>query len=273
MLLFIDGEIVILSVEQNIDLYYQAYIAEFGAVSRTRFNLSYEYEIAYANAQRDYQNAIIIQQGLQIVFDSISEINEEIKRPAVLYSRVAERFADETNPTTGQGYIASIRIADISNKGIVAICVDYVPDAEQNTFIANLIVAEMLPAGQFMEGDISEAVVISNGQSVLAQWKAPAVHDIDFKIDLKINKNSQFPTDTPEEIAIKFLVNFNEQNKLGNDITPDTYYQIALDAPYASQITTTYDIDAGGTYIGTVTPSNFDDKYIATLDISNITFS
>lgn len=55
------------------------------------------------------------------------------------------------------------------------------------------------------------------------------------------------------------------------DITPATYYQIATDAPWASSITTTYDIDTSGTYIGTVTNSNYDDKYIATLDPVNVT--
>jgi hypothetical protein len=272
MFLFIDGQIVILTVEQNIDLYYQTYVAEFGEISRTRWEGSKEYEIAYANAERDFQNAVIIEQGLQIVFDSISEINEEIKRPAVLYSRVPERFAEEIDPVTDLPYIASIRIADISNKGIVAICVDYTPEPTQNTFIANLLVNECLPAGQCMEGDISEAVVISNGQSVLAQWKAPVLQTNDFKITITLDKNSPFPVDTADDVAAKFLANFNAQNQLGNDITPATYYQIALDAPYAADIATTYDIDTSGVYIGTVTASNYDDKYTATLDPINVTF-
>ena len=272
MLLFIDGEIVILSVEQNIELYFQAYLAEFGEISRTRWNGSKEYEIAYANAQRDNQNGVIAQQGLQLVFDSISEINESISRPAVLHSRVAERFLEEINAVTGQGYIATIRVAELATKGIVAICVDYTPAAEQNTQIANLIVAEILPAGQFMEGDISEAVVISNGQSVLAQWKAPVTRNIDFKITLTIDRNSPYPIDTAEDIAAKFLANFNAQNPLGQDITPATYYTLA-DAPWAAEIATTYEIDATGGYIGTITQSNYDDKYIATLDPVNVTIT
>ena len=256
MLLFVDGQIVILTVEQNIDLYFQAYLAEFGEISRTRWEGSKEYEIAYASAQRDTQNAVIFQQGLQLVFDSISEINESIKRPAVLHSRVAERFAEELNAVTGLGYIATIRVADVNNKGIVAICVDYTPATTENTQIANLIVNEMLPAGQFMEGDITEAVVISNGQSVLAQWKAPDTHDIDFKITLTVDKNSAFPIDTAEVIAENFLANFAAQNPLGMDITPATYYQISTDAPWASNIETTYEIDASGGDIWTITTSN-----------------
>ena len=271
MFLFIDGEVVILTVEQNIDLYYQAYLAEFGEISRTRWNLSKEYEIAYANAQRDNQNAVIMQQGLQLTLDSISEINESIKRPAVLHSRVAERFAEEINAVTGEPYVATIRVADLATKGIVAICVDYTPAATENTQIANLIVNEMLPAGQFMEGTESESVVISNGQSVLAQWKPPVNHDIDFKITLTVDANSSHPVDTAEVIAERFLENFNAQNPMGQDITPDTYYQIVRDAPWASEIVTTYDIDTSGTYVGTITPSNFDDKYLATLDPINVT--
>lgn len=271
MFLFIDGEVVILTVEQNIELYFQAYLKEFGEISRTRWNLSKEYEIAYSNAQRDNQNAMIIEQGLQLVFDSISEINESIKRPAVLHSRVAERFLEEINTMTGEGYTATIRVADLANKGIVAICVDYDPAAEQNTQIAELIVDEMLPAGQFIEGDISESVALTNGQAVLAQWKVPVEHTIDFKITLTVDRNSGFAIDTAEDIAEKFLANFAAQNPLGQDVTPATYYTL-VDAPWAAQIETTYDIDTSGTYIGTITESNFDDKYFpATLDPVNVT--
>lgn len=121
MFLFIDGRTVILSVEQNIDLYYRTYTEEFGAISRTRWEGSKEYEIAYASAQRDTANAVIIDQGLTKALNGIADINEQIKRPAVLHSRVAERFAEE-------GYIATIRQADDTTKGIVAICVDYERD-------------------------------------------------------------------------------------------------------------------------------------------------
>ncbi len=264
MILFIDGVIVISTVEQNIELYYQAYIKEFGAISRTRWEGSKEYEIAYANAQRDFENALVFEQTLEKVFNSIDEINQQIKRPAVLHSRVAERFLED-------GYIAQIRRADLATKGIVAICVDYTPDPEQNLFIGELIVDEMLPAGQHMEGTIIQNVVLSNGQSVAATWKDPVQNDVDWKIELTVDQNSQYPVDTVDIIVERFLANFAAQNGLGNNITPEAYYQIARDAPWASKIVSTYDLNTSGIYVPDVYTANYDDKFNATLVNVNVT--
>lgn len=263
MFLFVDGEIIILSVEQVLELYYQEYVSEFGSISRSQFEGSQEYEISYANAQRDHKNAVIIYQGLQVTFNAITEQNQQIKRPAVLHSRVSERFLEA-------GYIASIRLADLATRGIVAICVDYTPDAEQNAIIADLIVNEMLPAGQHMEGDINYHVTISNGQPITASWKAPVRNDIDFKIVLTVDRNSEYAKDTVDEIIERFLSNFAAQNQLGNDITPEAYYQISRDAPWASNIETTYELNGAGGFIDTITASNYDDKYIATLTAANV---
>lgn len=271
MILFIQGQIIPLTVEQVIDLYYQAYVNEFGEISRSRWEGSKEYEIAYANAQRDVANGVIVQQALQGVFDEITEINEEIKRPAVLHSRVAERFLEVSETFAPEGYIATARVADINTKGIVAICVDYTPDETQNAFIAQLIVNEMLPAGQHMEGDISVPVVISNGQTVTATWKAPVQNDVDFKIELTIDRNSPYPQDPVDVIVERFLANFASQNALGQDIVPDSYYQIERDAPWASKIVTTYDLNSSSTYTGDIYQANYDDKFNATLDPVNVT--
>ena len=265
MLLWLDGEAVILSVEQNLDLYYVAYTLEFGEISRTQWEGSKEYEIAYVDAQRDHQNAVLMQQALQETFNAIAEINEEIKRPAVLHSRVAERFEEE-------GYIATIRVADDTTKGIVAICVDYDPSdtsTDNATIISELIVNEMLPAGQWMIGSQSQAVVISNGQSVLAQWEIPTENSVEFTITLTEDKNSPYPTDTVDDIVIKFLANFEELNTLGNDITPATYYQIERDAPWASQIVTEYSLN-GGSLTSDIYYSDYTDKFIASLPAVNV---
>lgn len=263
MFMFIDGQPVILTFEQVEQLYYQAFIAEFGEISITQWRGSYEYKTLYPAIQLMVENGTITQEAIDAALNTIQELNEEIKRPAVLHSRVAERFAEE-------GYIATIRVADLANKGIVAICVDYTPDAEQNTEIANLIVNEMLPAGQHMEGAITQAVVISNGQSVLAQWESPTLNDIDFKITLTVDKNSPYPVDTVDEIVSKFLTNFNSMNQLGQDITPATYYQIERDAPWASSIVTEYDLNASGTYTTDIYYAAYTDKFIATLDPVNV---
>jgi hypothetical protein len=139
-----------------------------------------------------------------------------------------------------------------------------------DTEIAELIINEMLPAGQWMEGVITLPVVISNGQSVLAQWETPVQNDVDFKITLTVDKNSPFPVDTVDDIVDKFLANFASMNALGQDITPASYYQISRDAPWASDIATTYDLNTSGLYVDDIYYANYNDKFNATLDPVNV---
>lgn len=142
------------------------------------------------------------------------------------------------------------------------------PDVKKE--IANLIVNEMLPAGQHMTGNITEPVVISNDQSVLAQWSTPTQNSVDFKITLTVDKNSPYPVDTVDVIVSKFLGNFAILNSLGKDITPETYYQIQRDAPWASKIETTYDLNGSGTYTDNIYSALFTDKFNATLNNVNV---
>ena len=266
MILFIDGRIIVTTVKQNIDLYYQTYLLEFDDISRTQWEGSQEYEIAYANAQRDHQNAVIFQQTLARFGDSIANINNEIKRPAVLHSRVSERFAEA-------GFIGTIRQADDITKGVVAIAVDYTSDSGGvlDTQIAELIAFEMLPAGQHMVGAISKSVALSNGQAITVQWAEPVQHDVVFNITLTVDPTSQHPVDNVDTIVARFLENFNEQNRLGNNITPASYYQIAVDAPWSSEIVTTYELDASGMFVDDIYYANYDDKFNGTLVNADVT--
>ena len=258
MILFIDGQMLITTVEQNITGYFNAYTIEFGAISRAQWEGSKEYEIAYSTAQRDFSNDTVFQQTLQKVLDSIVELNQEISRPAVLHSRVSERFLES-------GYIATIRQAtDLATAGIVAICVDTVASPEDDLAISELIAFEMLPAGQHMIGSQTANVTISNGQDLAVKWELPTQHALAFKIELTVNSNSQYPVDDVDTIVARFLENFAEQNALGNDITPETYYQIATDAPWSSKIVTSYSLDAAPDETA-IYPAVYTDKFNATL--------
>ena len=281
MLLFIRGEVVILTVEQNIQLLYQEYVAEFGDISFTQWTGSKEYEIAYATAQRMYKNAIKMQEAIDGISNFVVETNEVIKRPAVLHSRVSERFLEELDPD-GNPYVATIRQATEATRGIIAICVDYErtvdelgnPDAKtraEDEKIALLIADEMLAAGQFLIGSVGVAITLSNGQEIYSYHGVPQKKNIEWKTTITIDRNSQHAQDTVDEITAKFLANFNSMNSLGGDITPDSYFQVDRDAPYASKITSSYSID-GGTFTENIGLSNFDDKYIATMPAGNVTF-
>ena len=263
MILFEDGIITVKTVEQNLRDYFNDYVKEFGDISYTQWEGSQEYEVAYVDAQRDYQNAIIVANALNGVMNAIPELNKRIRRPAVLESRVPERFAED-------GVKASIRQADETNEGIVAICVDYERSTELDQQIAALIVAEMLPAGQHMEGDISLPVVISNGQVLDPRWKLPKNNEVSWKLEITIDKSSPYPVDPVDVIQSKFLENVNSMSGLGRNLTPAAYFQISRDAPYAASIVVTYDMGATGTFTGDIFEAAYDDKFTHQLDAANV---
>ena len=263
MFMFVDGLPFIATFDQVEQLFYEAFVNEFGSISITQWRASYEYQALYPAIQLMIENGAITQNSLSYIEDSILTLNEKIQLPAVLVSQVASRFKLEN-------YEATIRQANISTKGIVAICVDYVSDAIQDRKICDLIALEMLPAGQFMEGNISLPYVFSNGQSFDIKWSTPTLINIEFKIDLIISNNSEYIVDDVDHIVDKFLKNFSDMAKVGMDITTEKYYEITRDAPWASSLYTTYSLDNGATWLDAIINVNYADKYIGTLKNSNV---
>ena len=263
MFIFLDGRPVVLTFEQVEQMYYQAFIAEFGDISITQWRGSYEYQALYPAIQLMIENGAITETAMNTVLQSIATINEQIKRPAVLVSRVADRFAEI-------GYEATIRPADINTKGIVAICVDYVPEPTEDRIIADLIAFEMLPAGQFVEGSISLPYVLSNGQSIDVKWEIPTSAPILWRTTITRAVNSSYPVDDVDTIVTRFLENFKNIARLGMDITPASYYEITRDAPWASLILNEYSLDDGGAWSSAIIPSVYTDLYIAELPPANV---
>lgn len=119
MFMFIDGRPVVLSFALVESLYYKAFMERFpeSGVSITQWRGSYEYQAIYPDIQMIVETGVITRDAMAFIGQSIVQANEAIKRPACLYSRVPERFKE-------LGYEATIRIADATTKGTVAICVD-----------------------------------------------------------------------------------------------------------------------------------------------------
>jgi hypothetical protein len=383
MYLFVDGQPVILTFDQVEQIYYQFFVREFGSISLTQWRGSYEYQALYPAMQASVENGILTDRAITAQLQALADANEQLKRPAVLVSRVPERFAEV-------GYVATIREATLATAGIVAICVDYERNvihnersltvgnngtviygynsgsygaldknffdgleiqffhtnsdylsptriitaddlpfpnhltqveivfagysstpqiftwdiattayinavtgladwiagkdtlampfyftaddttdaAEQDEFIKDLIALEMLPAGQFMEGDIFGDYVLSNGQTITIQWSTPTIHNVDWNYTITRDRNSSFPVDDVDTIVAKFNANFLAQNPLGNDITPDTYLTTA-DLPWAAKIAATYSID-GAPFTDAIYQATFDQKFISVLQPADV---
>lgn len=140
MFLFVDGQPVVLRFNQVEQRYYAAFVDQFpeAEVSMSQWRGSYEYQTLYPAMQQMVENGALTLDALNEVLGTIAAANESIRRPAVLSSRVAERFKE-------LGYEATSRVADATTKGIVAICVDQ--EREASDFNATLTPADGGPAG------------------------------------------------------------------------------------------------------------------------------
>lgn len=119
MFMFPDGRPYVLTFNQVEQRYYAAFVDEFpeADVSISQWRGGYEYQTLYPAIQMMVENGIMTLDALNEILGVIADTNQSIYRPAVLQSRVAERFAQA-------GYEATARIADATTRGIVAICVD-----------------------------------------------------------------------------------------------------------------------------------------------------
>lgn len=357
MFMFVDGRPVVLSFALVEGLYYKAFMDKFpdAQVSLTQWRGSYEYQAIYPDIQMIVETGVITRDAMAYIGQSIVQANEAIQRPACLYSRVPERFAEA-------GYEASIRIATEATKGTVAICVGQerieslrtmvigqnadepnifgfnhaeglgaldlrvmsggqliehittsTDGANNNTYlrfdkevndanglvftftghfsggftfasdstdpnpstlwvctdpalstnlraslgesvqfsiaehpatkavsgddevIGNLIRDEMLPAGQWMEGNVIYDTALSNQEPITIRWTTPTEWDLPFRLTIVRRKGSPHPENTVDEIIEKFLTNFNAVQGIGKDVYPATYLTTA-DLPWAASI-------------------------------------
>lgn len=262
MFMFVDGQPVVLSFALVEGLYYKAFTQRFpeANVSLTQWRGSYEYQAIYPDIQMLVETGVITRDAMNHIGQSIVQLNEEIKRPACLYSRVVDRFAEA-------GFEASIRIADESNKGEVAICVENLDNQDEIDAVAIMIRDEVLPVGQVMIGDIEYETALSNGQSITIRWVAPTDVPTGFRYTITRRRGSPYPAETVDEIIAKFNLNYAEQMGIGSDITPQTYLSLA-DLPWASSVTGAwYD---GASWIEGDQDAAYDTRYVGELLPANV---
>lgn len=132
--------------------------------------------------------------------------------------------------------------------------------------IGNTIRQEMLPGGQWMEGDVVYKTALSNGQPIDIKWTVPSDVPTGFRTTITRKRGSPYPQDTVDEIIEKFLSNYDEAMGIGSDITPQVYLTVR-DVPWASSVLvewfdgtnwwkTDYTADYNVRYVGELLPAN-----------------
>ena len=167
------------------------------------------------------------------------------------------------------GFDSSLKPSSEADAGKVYLAIDYQPTADINLKIANFILDKLLGAGIYTIGDIQQPVSIDDSNEIIISWTNAKVQDLHFKINLKISRNRNTSVPDKDLIKSRFLNNFEEIYSIGQDIEPERYLDMQQDIPFASEYEILYSLD-GENWQSGVLNSDFDNKYIAQLDVGNI---
>lgn len=255
-----------ISVTDAMASYYQFHVAEWDQEGLTldRFEGSKEYELYYTAAQVDVQQQAFYAQTFEKLKNYITVKNQKIVRPTPINDRIIDHFQSK------YGFITSVRQPTIDTRGILAICIDYTRSTELDNAIANDIKTYCLLGGIHTFGDITANTALSNGQSFPMSWTRPTERTVDFKYTIIRSRNSEFAELPIIDIRKMILDNFAERNSQGLDVEPQKYLTLA-DLPWASSISGERKLDGEMDFSATVYQAPYNEKFIATVDINNIT--
>lgn len=252
MFLFVDGQPVVLRFNQVEQRYYAAFVDQFpeAEVSISQWRGSYEYQTLYPAMQQMVENGIMTLDALNEILGVIAATNQSIYRPAVLQSRVAERFAQA-------GYEATARVADATTRGIVAICVDQ-----------DRIARTMTIGAATVDPDDAGYTADHFGNLTNTSFRGGLITDLSTSSDIANTSTFLAISPTPSDlgdIAVNFGGAFSHTSNFAYSSGPG--YWVDSDPELASliresvglEVTITLDGDAGSL------PANDDDDLIGNL--------
>lgn len=255
--------------ETHMRRYYSAFInssAEYNQIAYNTFLASDEYKVYYPAVQVDMYADNIMAETFTRMSEFIQATNQKILNPTTTPNALIAGLYTEF------GLKASVKQMTEENAGKLHVAIDYTPDDDLNYQIGAYMESTCVVASTYMVGDIEQPIVLSEGGNETYRWVAQTEKNMLFKITITVSRNSTATTDTPEDILDTFMSNWDEFYWIGMDVEPERYFEINRDAPYASEIITEYSLDDGTTWETAPYKSEYDTKFIPTLDVSNIIF-
>jgi hypothetical protein len=239
----------------------------------TQFGLSYTaetflgtnfYKYFYALAQRVQTNEIKMSEVFLKLQDYFDTTNETILNPKVTPNGIIDALGVA-------GYTASVKPMVEGDAGKTSICVNLLGTesnyAEMKLEVCGLI-KDYTVAGVVTQGDQSESLTLSNGQSFDFKYCLPDVTVVLLRLTLTTSRNNTGLISAPEVSKENLLNNINAEYSLGKDFEPERYFTID-DAPWCSDILLEYSVDDGENYVSAIYEADFDELFDITL--GNIT--
>lgn len=246
-------------------------------ITMQEFQGSAEGNVAYANAQTLMNLENKFAQVYEKMRAFVQTSNAKISVLGVSYYPLKRILEQKT------GLVVSIAEPTNTMVGLyIAFDYDDTGEGDENRPVIADSIFRYKAAGVITYGSISYDVPIDDAKAATINWEAAAHKDadgeqvagrgeIEFRVTIRLSRNSSTSVDTTQEIADKFIANYNELCGIGQDIEPEAYFEINRDAPYASEIITEYLTD-DGSWTDEVKQVEYWEAYNAVLPDTNITF-
>ncbi len=260
-------ETMMLSVMENVNTQFGTSYDE-GTFIGTNF-----YKFYYALIQKLQENEIKTSEiflKLQQYFDIT---NESIARPVVTNPGLIEIL--ETN-----GYIASVKPPEDADAGKIFICVDkQLDDIETNwedsddysidKLAVCTIIKDSTVAGCITQGDQTESITLTNGQSFDFSYALPNRIPVHLRLTLTLSENNMVAIGNPDDVKAQLLLQVRDRYRQGKNFEPQKYWQIS-DSPWAAEVLLEWSDDStdgiDGTWFNSIFDANFDDVYDVKLE-------
>ncbi|MDR0485939.1 MAG: hypothetical protein LBH29_04360 [Elusimicrobiota bacterium] len=217
----------------------QAWNGEFGTDYDVKtFEGTNAYRFVYVFLQMQIQQQASVAEIYSKLQDYFNEINAIVQIPATTNEGLIDEFKR-------QGFAASVRNNTQAQAGKIAVAVDIDAQQEGDNWETKKraileIIKDNTMAGLYYEGTQSGDLQLSNGQVKTFRFTPAVKIPTEIKLTITYERGSHYARETGEEVKTKLLENLKNLYGIGADFTPERYYQIDKDAPYASKIKLEY---------------------------------
>lgn len=254
------------SIAQKMNAIRIAINTEFGTSMTTQnFNGSNYYKYFYALVQELQKSEVLMGEVFVKLQKYIETTNEKIQQP----KNTAEGI--QSDIFFGLGYPCSVKEMIVADRGKIHVCVDIDEDAVgyagKRQQINNRL-SEITVLGGVTQGDQTDNVVLTNGQSFAYSFYLPTRIPIKLRLTLNISENNLNLVETTTAVALKLFNSIKLKYALGRNFEPQTYFNVS-DAPWTSSILLEYSTDDAVTWLTAVYDAGYRD--LLTFALADIT--
>lgn len=216
------------------------------------------YRFTYVFLQTQIQQQAAVAEIFEKLQDYFEHVNGKINNPKTTNDSIAEVLRSK-------GFTASVRNNTEAQSGRLAVAVVVDTSSEDYPKKKNEILVAIKNnsvAGLFYDGTERGELQLSNGQVFSFAFSPAEKIPTQIKLTITYARGTAYARLTDDEAKEKLLFNLSTLYTLGNDFTPEKYFEINRDAPYAANIELQYsNAKTGGAFTSNIYTAAFTDLF------------